>query len=333
MNRFVHRSILLPAFETLLKRRKTLRYWSALEKSQWLPRPELDAMQRDALQRLVAHAYARCPYYRKAWDELGLHPRQIASAIDLERWPILDRETIRAHRPAMRAEGPSLPLITKSTGGSTGVPLQFDLDRSSHDRRCAAWHRGYGWAGAEPGSKQLSLWGVPLGDRSKRARAKDALYNALYRRRVVSCFDGEGDMAARFARELERYRPDVVVAYTSPLHEVARQLEQSGRGVGHRPRAIVVGAEKLHDFQRDRIERVLGAPVFETYGSREFMLIGAECDRHRGLHLTCEHLLVEVLDEHGHRAPAGVEGDVVITDLYNYGMPFIRYATGDRAVA
>jgi phenylacetate-CoA ligase len=99
------------------------------------------------------------------------------------------------------------------------------------------------------------------------------------------------------------------------------------------PRSIVVGGEKLHGFQRQVIEEVFQSPIFETYGCREFMLIGAECDRHEGLHLTAENLLVEVLDDDGRPTPAGEEGNVVITDLYNYGMPFIRYANGDRAIA
>ena len=99
------------------------------------------------------------------------------------------------------------------------------------------------------------------------------------------------------------------------------------------PRSIIVGAEKLHEFQRALIEEVFRAPVFETYGSREFMLIGAECDKHAGLHLSMENLLVEVLDDDGTLTPAGQEGNVVITDLFNFGMPFVRYVNGDRAVA
>jgi phenylacetate-CoA ligase len=78
---------------------------------------------------------------------------------------------------------------------------------------------------------------------------------------------------------------------------------------------------------------VFHAPVFETYGSREFMLIGAECDQHAGLHLSLENLLVEIVDDDGRPTPAGQEGNVVITDLFNYGMPFVRYVNGDRAVA
>jgi phenylacetate-CoA ligase len=280
---------------------------------------------------LISHAYENCPYYRQTWHDHGLHPKQIQSPVDLGRLPVIDRETIRKHRPQMRA--PAMRLITKSTGGSSGVPLQFDLDLDSHDRRTAAWHRGYAWAGAAPGTRQLYLWGSAIAGQSLRAKLKDRLYQKLHRRRVLSCFESGDDLAGRFATELDRYRPDVVVAYTNPLYEAARQLDETGRTTSHQPAAIIVGAEKLHSFQRELIERVFRAKVFETYGSREFMLIGSECEQHHGLHLTAENLLVEVLDEDGQPAADGTEGNVVITDLYNYGMPFIRYANGDRAIA
>jgi phenylacetate-CoA ligase len=332
MMRLMHRHVLLPAFDAF-KGRRTFGYWRELEETQWLARAEIEEIQFRSLRALMEHAYDHCAYYRGEWNRLRLHPRQLNSPADITHWPVIDRDTIREHRARMRAPGVRGPLIVKSTGGSTGIPMQFDLDQRSNDRRTAAAMRGYAWAGASPGSKQLYLWGAPLGDRPLRARAKDRLYQALHRRRVISCFGGEEDLAARFAANLERYRPDVVVAYTNPLHEAARRLEEMGRQIPFAPRAILIGAEKLHAFQRVQIERVFRAPVFETYGSREFMLIGAECERHCGLHMTTEQLLVEVVDDDGKPTPAGEEGNVVITDLYNYGMPFVRYAVGDRAIA
>jgi phenylacetate-CoA ligase len=332
MSYFLHRHLLLPAFETVLKRRRTFQYWADLERSQWLSPEAVANQQFEALRQLIEHAYTNCPYYRRSWTALALHPRLLNSPADIARWPVIDRESVRLNRLDMRSMLPGTRLISKSTGGSSGTPLHFDLDLDSHDRRTAAWHRGYAWAGAGPGTKQLYLWGVPLGARTVRARLKDDVYHRLYRRRVVNSLDGQGDLLTRFSGELESYRPDVIVAYTNPLYEVAKRLEERGRPI-HRPAAIVVGAEKLHDFQRERIEQVFQAPVFETYGSREFMLIGAECNRHRGLHLTAEHLLVEVFDDDGQPTPHGQEGNIVISDLYNYGMPFIRYANGDRAIA
>lgn len=331
MKQFLFRHLLLPAFESGFKRRKTLRYWSQLERSQWRSAAEIEAEQHESLRNLIAHAQAHCPYYRDAWARLGLTPEMLKSRSEFSRWPIIDRETIRANRDRMKS--PGMKLISKATGGSSGEPLQFDLDHDSHERRTAAAHRGYSWAGAAPGTRQLHLWGVPLGERSWRARMKDVAYHALQRRRIVPCFEGGPELASEFVQELERYKPDAIVAYTNPMYEVARYLDAQSRRTAFHPKAIVLGAEKVHPFQREIIERVFQAPVFETYGSREFMLIGAECDRHQGLHLTAEHLLVEIVDDHGQPVPAGTEGNVVITDLFNYGMPFIRYMNGDRAVA
>jgi phenylacetate-CoA ligase len=324
--------IVLPLFESGFKRRNIFRYWRDLERTQWLNRTGLEELQLDALRRLLKHAFTASPYYRESWEELGLHPDRLDSLAAFRGWPLTDRDTIRTHRLRMRACPPERRLLAKSTGGSSGVPLHFDLDTDSHDRRGGAWYRGYNWANAGPGTKQLYLWGVPLGQRPAWKRWKDALYNGLNRRLVLNSFDLSEERVPEFLARLNAYRPDAIVAYTNPLYTFARALEERGLKP-FSPRSIVVGAEQLHSFQRELIERVFAAPVFETYGSREFMLIAAECERHQGLHLTAENLLVEILDEDGNPTPAEEEGNVVVTDLYNYGMPFVRYRTGDRAVA
>jgi phenylacetate-CoA ligase len=329
---FLHRSLVLPLFEGAYKGRKTLRYWRELERSQWQSRPELERAQLDSLWRLLIHAYQHSPHYRGAWDEHDLDPARLESLADFRRWPLTTREMIRAERARMRVEMPGQRMLTKATGGSSGVPLQFDLNMESHERRTAATYRGYGWAGAGPGTKQLFLWGVALGALPWRKRAKDRLWDRLQRRLVLNSFELSRESVPEFLRRLNRYRPEVIVAYTNPLYAFARALDEM-KATPYSPKSIVVGAEKIYPFQRELIERVFGAPVFETYGSREFMLIGAECERHAGLHLTAENLIVEVVDEDGQPVPDGEEGNVVVTDLTNYGMAFVRYVTGDRAVA
>jgi phenylacetate-CoA ligase len=329
---FLHRRVLLPAFETGIKRRGVMGHWGDLERSQWRSREELEKRQADALRELLTHAHETCPYYRREWSRVGLRPADVQGLEDLRRWPVMQRETVRQHRTELRSSA-ALPLFTKSTGGSSGVPLTFDIDHGSNDRRMAAWHRGYGWAGAAPGTKQVHLWGVPIEPKPLKGRLKDRLYNALYRRDLVSCFGMDEGFAERFMRRIERARPDAIVAYTNPLYGVACRLDAAGLRPVVSPKSVVLGAEKVHPFQREKIQRVFGAPVFETYGSREFMLIGAECERHNGLHLTAEHLIVEVVDDQGVPVAPGVEGHVLVTDLFNYGMPFVRYAIGDRAVA
>ncbi len=319
-------------YEGGVKRRPVFRYWRELEASQWWNPAQLETLRTTRLAALLHHAAQYCPWYAEQWASQGLDPASILSTRDLERWPVIDRDTIRANRLAMRSTAPGIQRISKATGGSSGVPLQFDLDTVNNDRRMAAWHRGYGWAGAAPGTRQWYLWGVPPDATADWKKRKLRLYDALYRRTTESCFDLAEKHLERFADSLRRTRPDTIVAYTGAMYAFARMLEARGM-TPYAPTSIVVGAEQLHDFQRETIERVFRAPVYETYGSREFMLIGAECEAHSGLHVTAEHLIVELLDEQDNPVAEGAEGDVVITDLTNTGMPFIRYRNGDRAVA
>jgi phenylacetate-CoA ligase len=321
---------LIRGYEGGLRRRPVFRYWADLEASQWWPRERLEALQAERLQALLGHAARHTPWYAAEWRRLGLDPAGVRSVADLGAWPIITRDTIRAHRETMRSDD-GRALIAKATGGSSGVPLRFDLCLDSNERRMAAWHRGYGWAGAAPGTRQWYLWGVPPETTADWRKRKVRLYDRLYRRTTESCFALGEASVDRLLASLRRTRPDAIVAYTNAIYTFARLLEARGL-VPPPPGSIVVGAEKLHGFQREVIERVFRAPVFETYGSREFMLIGGECAEHAGLHLTMEHLVVEVVDAAGMPVPAGTEGDVVVTDLTNFGMPFVRYANGDRAV-
>jgi phenylacetate-CoA ligase len=328
----LYRRVLIPGFETIWHRRSTLRRLKKMEQSQWLSLEEHRTRQLVALRELAAYTEAHCPYYREAWRELGLSAAELKTLEDFRRWPILERETITANRFDMRAQVPGLKLIKKATGGSSGVPLQFDLDWASNDAKMAAWHRGYAWAGARLGTKQFYLWGGAIAKQSLRQRWKEAIFHWLYRRKIVSSFRMSDEHVGWYLGQLNRHRPDAIVAYVNPLYQFARLLEERGERP-FSPGTIVVGAEKLHDFQREVIERVFRSRVFETYGSREFTLIGAECEKRAGLHVTMENLLVEVVDDDGEPTTEGEVGNVVVTDLTNFGMPFFRYRIGDQAIA
>src|SRR5262249_32149465 len=99
-----------------------------------------------------------------------------------------------------------------------------------------------------------------------------------------------------------------------------------------RPRAIAAHGESLDAESRSAIEAAFRGPAFDTYSSREFGPIAHECSAHDGYHVAAEGYVVELVA--GDRpAPPGEPGEVVITDLTNYCLPFIRYAIGDTARA
>jgi phenylacetate-CoA ligase len=133
----------------------------------------------------------------------------------------------------------------------------------------------------------------------------------------------------KYTKEINQYKPETIVSYVNPLYEVAKYINKKQVKV-HSPISLLTGAEPLYEYQRQEIEQAFQSKVYNTYGCREFMLIAAECEKQSGLHINIDHLVVETLNENRANI-TGEAGDIVITDLMNYGMPLIRYVNGDRA--
>ena len=328
---FFYQRVLSPLHEGVLKRRKTLAYRTLLEASQWWPPERLRAFQRDELRTLLAHAARSVPFWQARFKACGMTDRDIEQDESLWKLPVITKQEIRAHAEEMVSTQFSGKTWSKATGGSTGIPLQFEYTPESYAWRMATTKRGYGWAGCDDGLKQAYLWGGAVGRVPLWKRLKEQLHHHLERKRYFNCFDFDEERMTQYLRMLNRYQPEVIVGYTNPLYHFAEFVSRVG-GIHFSPKAVITGAEALHAFQRDLMRRVFGCPVFNTYGSREFMLIASECEAHRGLHVSAENLLVEILRDDGSPAKPGEMGRVVVTDLHNYGMPFIRYELGDLGV-
>jgi phenylacetate-CoA ligase len=50
------------------------------------------------------------------------------------------------------------------------------------------------------------------------------------------------------------------------------------------------------------------------------------------MHINADRLVVEFVDENGQPVKIGQPGRILVTDLFNYAMPFIRYDIGDIGV-
>lgn len=326
--------VLYPAWE-LAQRRPTLHYLAFLNESQWWSRDRLQDWQTGQLRRLVRHAYAHTPYYREAFDQIGLRPNDIVSLDDLQRIPLLTRERVQASAQTRRSTAPPFPTIVKNSSGTTGAPTEVAYDRNSQDWRDAVRWRGYGWAGYQIGDRALHYWGAGAPPASRRQRYKIALDRKLRRNLYIdSSLRTPENMRATLAA-LMRYRPHVIVAFTQAIAALARFVQSENLRMWDDV-PVIVGAERLWPHDREAITAAFG-PVFETYGSREVMLMGAECEAHEGMHLSMETQILELVvtqPDGAHRQAApGEIGEVAVTDLQNLGGPLVRYLTGDRAVA
>lgn len=323
------RRVLYPAYEAA-RGRPTLRYLREYEANQWLPPEQLAELQWDKLNALVAHCWNEVPFYRRRWQAIGFEPGDLRSMDDYARLPVLTKADIRNHFEDLKAHSLKDSVMYKATGGSTGEPLRFGYTRESNDRRTAVMWRGYGWTGAPPGRRALFLWGGAVGNPGRKAQLKDRLYHAAFHRRMLNSFLMRDDNMAQFADAIEAWRPEVLVAYVNPVVRLAQWMLDHGRSI--RGVSSVLGAaEALHDYQRPIIEAAFpGAKAYNTYGCREFMLIACEDQDRDGLLVNADHLVVELVE--ATKGPDGTEtGELAITDLHNWGMPFIRYVNGDVA--
>ncbi len=324
----VYQRLLWPTWERLARGRTTAQHLGFLEKMQWRSPEAIERCQLGALRALLSHAGRNVPYWRDTFRRLGFDARDVVRRDDLAALPILTREIVRERYHELVDPTYARVNLKKGTSGSTGTPLKFEYCPESESWRQAVRIRGYSWSGYRPGLRAFYYWALVSEMPSGAVGMKIRLDRRMKREVFVDSMCQDARARGRALALLRRTRPAVVICYTQSCAQFARWILDNGlRDWDDVP--VLCGAEAVLPADRAVLTRAFG-PVFETYGSRETMLLAAECEAHQGMHLSEENLLVEVT--HGGKpTAAGEAGDVLVTDLHNYGMPFIRYQNGDVA--
>ncbi len=299
-----------------------------LEESQFWPKERVEAVQLERLQGLLLHASKNCPYYTDLFAKSEFNPKQLNSLSELAKLPVLTKRDIQANQKSMVAKNyAESNLVPNQTGGSTGSPLKFFLDKERLYSRKAATVRHDRWAGLDVGDKLAVLWGNRhdiAEDEALKARLKQRLYD---RRIFLDTSDMSQEKIDLFIDTLKSYRPSYYLAYANAVYLLARYIRDKKITDYHRPRSIITSAELLTEDQRNLIESVFECRVFNRYGCRETSVIASECPEHKGMHICAETLFLEFVQE------AQGTAKIVITDLLNYGMPLIRYQIEDMGVS
>ena len=317
--------VLLPCHNQV-KGRQYVRHRHFLNESQWWSREQAMEFQWQELKALLAHCFHSVPYYQKKYAGAGIRLEDIKTREDFARLPILTRAEVNEHRESLCSTDYGGKLLPHATGGSSGVPTRFYRTIESYDWRTAAMDRVYGWTGCHLGERAVYLWGAPVGHVSTRQRIKTRAYEFVLRHLVFNTFSQTEQRWDEIYEGAIAFRPKLIVGYVSSLQECSAYLQAKG-AVLPGVKAVIAAAEPLSERTREQISQGFGAPVFNTYGSREFMSIAGECEFHNGLHINSENILVETalpLED----GPS----ELLITDLHNYGMPFVRYSIGDAGV-
>lgn len=324
MHPLIVRHLLLPLHERLIGR-DTLRRLSSLSQSQWWPVDRLQELQTQRLRRLLVHVDAHSPFFRARLAAVGVNPQR-ADLAELAMLPTLTKEDIYQHHDALVDRSGGGRSVSMSTGGSTGAPLSFQVNRGRQAADQASRMRARWWFGIEPGMRELYLWGSPIESQSGR-RFRDYCLN----HRMLAAFDMTPRSMARYVSEMTRFNPHHLFGYPSSLARLARFILDSGiKPVTPALRAVFTTGEVLLPVDRSILEGCFGVPVVDEYGARDAGFIAQQCPA-GAYHVSMESLIVELLDERGQPVPTGERGEVTITHFDSQAMPFIRYRTGDFA--
>lgn len=321
----LRRNLLFRAHEKLAHRR-TLAYAHQLESSQWLSPVELRKLQRGKLSALLQHANTNVPFYGARFGELSWDSAELDTFGVLNRLPLLSKSDIRnAGRGMWWPDSPG-GLTSSCTGGSTGEPLVFCLDRRRQAYDQAARIRTHRWFGIELGDCEIMLWGSPI-ERTRTDRMR-SVRDRLFNQHLLDAFRMSPQRMDCYLDQWERLAPAALFGYPSSIALFARHARKRGRSLNTKSlRAVFVTGEVCHPHDRADIENFFQVPVADNYGSREAGFIAHQCP-HGSMHITAENVIVEIVRE-SLRVPAGETGEIVVTHLDAYGMPFIRYRTGD----
>jgi len=329
MMKMLSRHIFVPLLEGRVHG-NTFKCLRELQRTQWLTREEIQQLQQERLQALIAHAYENVPYYRRIFQERGLSPSDIKTTGDLTKLPVLTRQDVRDNFDDLIAINYTRKEMKLSaTGGTTGEPLQFFIPKDT-GWSWGAWYRGMGWYGFEPGDKYAEIWSHPY----KKTILMDvggAIGRFCRRYILQSALKMSEEQLALFVNRLRKFRPKALIAYPSAAYVLAEYIKQTNVS-NLKFEVVVTTGEKLYDHHKQTIKEAFNCDVFEYYGGGEVLSIAYECQEHHKYHITAENVILEFLRD-GKLASPGETGSIVVTDLHNYVMPFIRYQNGDLGVS
>lgn len=221
-----------------------------------------------------------------------------------------------------------------TTSGSTGNPLVAVCDPTANSVMGAVSAvRSFArkedlTAFVKRGGKSMGIFadeGFYLGNSSIRSRLR-----AMPWKRKQLAVSSALYPVSTIVEQLNRFQPAMVGGYPSNL-ELLMDEAKAGR-LNISPVLIMTGGEYLSDGLRQRLSDTFHCYVQTSYSCTEGGTVACECP-HKHFHINDDWLLVEPVDAAGDPVPDGVRSHkLLLTNLYNYTQPFIRYEVTDRVI-
>lgn len=332
-----------------------LKHLKDLEHRQYWSIDKLQAWQLQRVQAMVKHAYETVPFYKSLYRSADIAPEDIRSLQDFETLPCISKKDIQSYGDHfISSQYQKSELVADASGGSTGTPTHFYKDKTQYQLRAADQVRHDRWSGWDIGDPYALIWGAQKDIEAIQSWKQRILTKYIHRILPLDAFDLTPEKMLKFADVLEEVQPPMILGYANALATFAEFLLSNKPDHGIRPRGIISSAETLSAEKRKLIEECFKTKVLNRYGSREVGLMASECQLQTGLHINADNVFLEIGNFAANSQPLketitagpddvfdlaarsatlcnkGESGEIIVTDFWNFGMPFIRYRMGDE---
>ena len=308
-------------------------FWSTynlLKESQYWTKRRIEDYQMKELNKLLNYAYENVPYYNKVFKDIELKPDDIQSFKDLKKLPFLTKEIIREKtRELISKKYTEKNLEFVTTGGSTGTPMGFYVDKKDYFERewafmVSQWNR----VGYKFGSKSAVLRGNII-KRTKRGIYWS--YDPIFKNLYLSTYHMNEKTLPKYIQIIRDFKPDFLWNYPSAAAILARFMKKNSIKPFESIKALLCGSENLYPWQKKLLEEVFNCRVYSWYGHTEQAVLAGECEDSSYYHIFPEYGFVELINKNRVINNDSEYGEIVATGFNNYAFPFIRYKTQDIA--
>jgi phenylacetate-CoA ligase len=288
---------------------------------------ELGALQLLRLKQTVGRAYERVAHYRRTFDAVGVHPRDLKELADIAKFPFTTKDDLRANYPFGMLAVPMDDVIRiHASSGTTGKPTVVAYTRSDIDTWSQLMARSIRAAGGRSTDKIHVAYGYGLFTGGLGAHYGGEYLGAA----VIPVGGGFTERQIQLIRDL---RPDIIMA--TPSYTLALADEFDRQGVDAHAcglRLGLFGAEPWTQGMRAEIESRIGIDALDLYGLSEVMGPGVaqECiETKDGPTIWEDHFYPEVIDPDSGLPVGDCAGELVLTTLTKEAVPLVRYRTRD----
>jgi phenylacetate-CoA ligase len=291
-------------------------------------RDEIAALQLQRLKATLNHAFNNVGHYKKSFEKAGVHPDDLKSLNDLQKFPFTTKDHLRNHYPfGMFAIPREQVLRVHASSGTTGKATVVGYSRDDLDTWADVMARSMRAAGCQSGMLVQNSYGYGL-----FTGGIGFHYGA--ERLGLTVVPVSGGMTERQVRLILDFKPDII--FVTPSYLLAILDEFHAQGVDPRQSSLKIamcGAEPWTNAMRAEIEDAFNLHAIDNYGLSEIIGPGVSCEcieSKDGPHIWEDHFYPEVIDPAtGKALPDGEVGELVFTTLTKEAMPIVRYRTRD----